>query len=256
MRLRSTFTKDIKKYVSGEVIEKTKGLSDLVDFLRGVISFCEESLYVDKPIETALPLFEILKMVQDLYGDFDYYVKATQVLTALGLLSKEGMMGSRSLLIFLLNSLKSSWTLVRINAYDILINFPDDHPILTDRDFANNVILKTALAFCNNPKAMIAEGAGLLLKLLFKKCLKVLDIIEPSENERDMQLQFGKYVLAMIKDRLQVFHTTLIKEGKTSALLHGLLAFFKNLFADFKITHKELSQKQFDEWRQFFNDLV
>ena len=162
-------------------------------------------------------------------------------------------MESRSLLIFLLNSLKSSWGLVKVHAYELLSHFPDNHPLLTDRDFVNNVIFKTALNFSINPKAMIAEGSGLLFKLLFKKCLKVLDIIEPSESERDMQLQFSKYILTMIKDRLKIFHVTLIKEGKTSALLHGLLSFFKNLFADFKITHQDLNPDQFDEWREFFN---
>lgn len=61
MRLRSTFTSDIKKYVSGA--DKTSELQKLIDFLRRLIEFCEQSLYVDKPIETALPLFEVLKMI-------------------------------------------------------------------------------------------------------------------------------------------------------------------------------------------------
>jgi len=47
----------------------------------------------------------------------------------------------------------------------------------------------------------------------------------------------------MISHRLTVFSTTLIKEGKTGALLHGLLGFFKNLFADFKINRDDLSDE-------------
>ena len=56
-------TKDIKKYISDPASEKSNDMMQLSAFLQRVISFCEESLYVDKPIETALPLFEILKMI-------------------------------------------------------------------------------------------------------------------------------------------------------------------------------------------------
>ena len=44
-------------------------------------------------------------------------------------------------------------------------------------------------------------------------------------------------LLQMVKDRLQIFRTSLISEGKTSALMHGLLAFFKHVFADFRVVH-------------------
>ena len=134
---------------------------------------------------------------------------------------------------FLLNSLKSSWVLVRNNAFDLLTHLPKDHSLLNDKQFVNEVIYGNAMIFCNNPKAMIAEGSGLLLKLLFTKCLSILEFITPSNSIRDMQLQFCKHVLAIIKERLAIFHNTLIKEGKTNALLHGLLSFFKNLFEDF-----------------------
>jgi hypothetical protein len=61
LRIRSAYSKDIRKYIGGE--QKTKELQELIDFLRSTIQFCEEGLYVDKPIETALPLFETLRMV-------------------------------------------------------------------------------------------------------------------------------------------------------------------------------------------------
>lgn len=108
-----THVKEIKKYVQDEEEKKSEQLTKLVDFLKDIIDHCEKNLYVDKPIESALPLFEILKMIQDLFGDYDYHVKVTQVLPAIGLLSTEGLMQSESLLYFLLNCLKSSWALVR-----------------------------------------------------------------------------------------------------------------------------------------------
>lgn len=80
-----------------------------------------------------------------MFGDFDYSVKITHVLPSLGLLSKVGLMESDDLLLFLLASLKSSWTLIRLNAYELLKYFPSSHPKLSDRQFVNDVILKTAL---------------------------------------------------------------------------------------------------------------
>lgn len=61
LRLRTTFAQEIKKYVGGA--QKSDELQKLIDFLKTVINFCEQSLYVDKPIETALPLFEVLKII-------------------------------------------------------------------------------------------------------------------------------------------------------------------------------------------------
>lgn len=257
MKLRSQLAKDIKGYVSGEV-EASADISQLVAFLREVCEFCERNLYVDKPIDAALPLFEVLKMVQDLYGDYDFHVRVTQILTATNLLSKEKLMESEEFLVFLLNCLKSSWSLVRLNALDIMLHFPPNHPLLNDPTFVNGTILSTALQFCNNPKAMIAEGAGLLFKILFNKCLHHVDFGEgvPQGGENELQLAFCRNIFEMIKKRLSVFKQSLIKEGKTSDLLHGLLAFFKNLFSDFKIRRGELTEAQFSEWRQFFKDLI
>jgi len=82
---------------------------------------------------------------------------------------------------------------------------PDSHHLLSDRDFVNKVIWSTALDFSSNPKAMISEGAGLHMKLLFTKCLRILDFVKETESERDMQLQFCVHVLAIIKDRLKNF---------------------------------------------------
>jgi hypothetical protein len=76
MRLRSVLSKDISRYVK-DGQEKSSDLQDLINFLRIIISFCEENLYADKPIETALPLYEIMMMMQDLFGDFDYQVRVT-----------------------------------------------------------------------------------------------------------------------------------------------------------------------------------
>lgn len=127
-------------------------------------------------------------MIQDLFGDFDYHVRVTQILPATHLLSKEKLLQSESLLLFLLNCLKSSWALVRLHAYDLLMNFPDDHERLNDEAFVNDVMLGTALEFCNSPKAMQAEGGSLLLKLLFQKCIRKVNFVKVGDDidEKDM----------------------------------------------------------------------
>ena len=71
----------------------------------------------------------------------------------------------------MLNSLKSTWTLVRLNSYEILVRYSNTYKLFKDKHFVNDVMLATALEQCNNPKAMMAEGAALLLKLAFNKAL-------------------------------------------------------------------------------------
>jgi len=127
-------------------------------------------------------------MVQDLFGDYDHHIKLTQCLPALHLLPKEKLMESKDLFMYLLNGLKSSWILVRLDSYYLLSHLPDSHHLLSNKEFVNNVIWSTAIDFSSNPKAMISEGAGLHMKLLFFKCLKLLEFIKVSDNERDMQL--------------------------------------------------------------------
>jgi len=39
-------------------------------------------------------------------------------------------------------------------------------------------------------------------------------------------------LLCVTKERLKTFRSSLITQGKTSRLIHGLLSFFKHLFTD------------------------
>ena len=167
-------------------------------------------------------------------------------------------MMSEDFLYFLLNCMKSSWSLVRKHAFDLINNFPKDHHLLNKKEFVNDILLETALSFANNPKHMVAEGAGLILSLLFNKCLPQLNFVKPSNNLRDMQLQFCNYVLGLISQRTSVFYKSLIKEGQTTALLHGLLSFFKVLFSEFKISPAELkpNAELFQKWQKFFSELI
>lgn len=204
MSLRTSLGQKIKKYVNGDE-EKGEDLQRLVDFLARVISYCQENLYVDKPFETALPLFEVLKMIQETFGDFDFHVRVTHVLPALSLLKREGLLQSRSLTMFLLSSLKATWSLIRQLAFELLCRFPDDHELLTNVEFVNDVILKSAMINCNNAKGMVAESAGLMFKLLFNKCLPHVEFVEKSNDIRDMQLQFCHHVLKIVRGRLEIF---------------------------------------------------
>ena len=47
-------------------------------------------MYLDKPVEGALPYFELLKMIFELFGDFEYKLRITQIYPPCHLLSKLG----------------------------------------------------------------------------------------------------------------------------------------------------------------------
>ena len=85
--------------------------------------------------------------------------------------------------VFLLNSLKSSWTQVRVYSYDILLRYPDNYPLFNDPEFVNKVIYETALELSCNPKAMISEASALFFNLLFNKCLPHLMFIDATQSK-------------------------------------------------------------------------
>lgn len=147
--------------------------------MKDILSFIEENLYLDKPVEGALPYFELLKVIFELFGDFEYKLRISQIYPACSLLSKIGYFSSesKSLFIFLVNSMKSTWGQVRVHAYTILTRFPDDYPLLNDPVFVNSVLMTAATELANNPKAMMAEASALFHNLLFKKCLKHLSFM-------------------------------------------------------------------------------
>jgi len=73
IRIRTACDKDIKKYPHSI----TPSLQDTLDFLRDLLVFIEKTLYLDKPVEGALPYFELLKMIFELFGDFEYKLRIT-----------------------------------------------------------------------------------------------------------------------------------------------------------------------------------
>ena len=78
IRIRTAADKEIKKYVSspeGSAIPPQ--VAEVVDFMRNLLEFIESNLYLDKPVEGALPLFELAKMVIELFGDFEYKLRIT-----------------------------------------------------------------------------------------------------------------------------------------------------------------------------------
>lgn len=67
----------------------------------------------------------------------------------------------------------------------------------------------------------------------------------PDMTPWDKRLGFVNHVFNLIEQRLDNFEHKLITEARTDALIHGLLAFFKHLFADFTIDKKELTAENF-----------
>ena len=205
-------------------------------------------------MECSLPFFELTLYVFQLFGPFPFQLRVTQVYPACHLLQKlPDLAEDRSFFIFLVNSLKSTWTQVRVYAYEILLRYSDEYPLFRDKEFVNGVLLDTAGELANNPKAMLAEASALFHNLLFRKCLPQLHFIDPSLPPLTQQLLFLRHILAQIQSRTQTFYVSLIKEGKKEALIHGLLSFFKHLFSsDFSLP----SQDHTAEWRLFIQDLM
>ena len=124
-------------------------------------------------------------MILELFGDFEMKIRVSLVFPPCKLLTKIGYFTNdredrKSLFVFLVNSMKSTWAQVRIHSFNILILFPDDYESFNDHSFVNNVLLPAASALANNPKAMMAEASALFHNLLFRKCLKQIDVI-PAE---------------------------------------------------------------------------
>ena len=102
---------------------------------------------------------------------------------------------------------------------------------------------------------MMAEASALMLKLALTKCIQAVDLRALCSPEHCGDLNFDDnavfspnddrrlvmcwIVLSMVKSRLQNFQSNLISQGKTSTLIHGLLAFFKHLFNDLKVGTRE-----------------
>lgn len=195
VRLRTVFYKDIKK-----------GIYDpqFISFLGQVIDYCQNNLYLDKPIEGSFTLFDILKVIQELFGGIEHYVNKAKTFEPLHLLETTGLLQSKSLFNFLVNSLKSSWALIRRNSFELLSRYADTYPAFHDPKFVNDLLIPTAMQFANDPRAMMAEASALMLKLAFLKCTDVLSLngkrLTGTKNERRLALL--RFVLEIVMERL------------------------------------------------------
>jgi len=147
-----------------------------VDFLKDVTEYCQNNLYLDKPIEGAFPLFDILKLIHELFGGIECHINKAKIFEPLNLLSKNGLLESKSLFNFLVNSLKSTWANVRRNAFELLTRYAETYSAFNDPIFVNDVLIPTALDYANDPRAMMAEASAMLFKLAFLKCTAVLSL--------------------------------------------------------------------------------
>lgn len=190
VRLRTIHGKDIKKFdpsASADLVAKTrKPLEPLIEFLQDIVDYASKNLYMEKAIEGSYPLFEVLKSMQDCFGGHDFKMNKSKTFEPVNLLEKAGIMQDRALFYFLVNSLKSSWANVRHTSFGLLSRYADTYPEFHNSDFVNGQLIPTALEFCNDPRSMMAEATGLMLKLAFSKCIRVLDVskisFEPSSS--------------------------------------------------------------------------
>ena len=123
MRVRTLYGKFIKRY-DPALFETDPEQHDalwaplepLYNFLEGVTRYGEENLYLDKPIEGAFPIFDVMKLIMDLFGGVVFYMNKSKTFEPINFLTKPRkgqLLSSKSLFMFFINSLKSSWTNVR-----------------------------------------------------------------------------------------------------------------------------------------------
>ena len=279
IRLRTVFAKDIKRYKPGgdltdeQLAELWKPLEPLAAFLKDIIDHAQGNLYLEKPIEGAFPLLDILRLILDLFGGVSWYLNKAKTFEPVNFLAKAKLLQSPSLFFFFVNSLKSSWTAVRTSSLELLAKYSGDYELFHSSEFVNDMLVPTAFDFLNDPRAMMAEASALMLKLALTKCIQTVDLQAICTPENCGELSFAKnemfepeddkrlimcwLLLCVTKERLKTFRSSLITQGKTSRLIHGLLSFFKHLFTDLQIGPKEaLGEAAFNKWKAFYHALL
>lgn len=131
---------------------------------------------MDKAIEGSYPMFEVLKLTQDLFGGHEFKINKSKTFEPVNLLEKTGLFQDRALFFFLVNSLKSSWANVRQTSFSLLTKYPNNFTEFHNTVFVNDQLIPAALEFLNDPRSMMAESCGLMLKLVFTKCIEVAQI--------------------------------------------------------------------------------
>ena len=65
-----------------------KPLEPLAIFLKDIIGHAQNSLYLDKPIEGSFPLFDILKLILDLFGGNTWHLNKAKIFEPVNFLEK------------------------------------------------------------------------------------------------------------------------------------------------------------------------
>ena len=95
VRVRTIYAKDIKRYDPALYESNPEHhaalwapLDPLYNFLESVTRYAEENLYLDKPIEGAFPLFDVLKLVMDLFGGITFTMNKAKSFEPINFLTK------------------------------------------------------------------------------------------------------------------------------------------------------------------------
>ena len=138
VRIRQLYAKDIRRY--DPALHETNPerhaalwapLDPLYNFLYDVTRNAEENLYLDKPIEGAFPIFDVLKITMDFFGGITCTMNKAKSFEPINFLTKAHrgpLLASRNLFMFFINSLKSSWSAVRNGSFELLCKYADEFP--------------------------------------------------------------------------------------------------------------------------------
>jgi hypothetical protein len=157
-----------------------------------------------------------------MFGNEEYFEKNSLIYPPKHVLQRLDVFNDPEFVIFLINSLKSTWFNVRLNAYEILCLLPIKNEInpFLDSSFVNDIYFPKCLKFACNPKSNIAEASSLMLLLLCNKYIDTLDLNHPLLPEIDIaeegispKLVFLKKITLLIKVKIDSFSESLFKKG-------------------------------------------
>jgi len=247
---REKFTKLCKKYLTDLRLrynhtstkkEPTNSI-ELENDLTKIVSVIGNKLRIDSGYDMIYQPLSILKAIWE----------------SLGETAEKCNLHSRSLALFAVHRLFSTWELERSSSYCLLEKFPVT--VLSMEEWKQ--FSKYALHQLCSPRSTEAEGAALYLKLIYKKLLNLKDFelewdskskeYAESLTEEDKQLKWLKIILNRVNTKSKTLNETLFKKASCEDLFHGELRLLNLILQSTKLEQSEAAK----EWKQIVDTLL
>jgi Putative death-receptor fusion protein (DUF2428) len=213
--------------------------------------------------ETVYPIIEIYKYIFQIFGLADFPYRRTVTFKGVSVLNYINAY-SPSLFYFLMSIMKCSWESVRLDALDLLQNFPDDFELINSQ-YLGEFLIPSAMELTKNPVIKNAEGGALVLSFIIRKYIHLVDFSklagfknEHGDPNTPPEILFAYYLIENINTRFEEVQKSLLEDSSkfASNLIHGLITtlsfFIQNLPKNPKIADKSHN----DAFKKFFHVLA